>query len=236
MKIDTKENIFSFEFDALANANNYRKALIKEFSKSVYGSVAEIGSGIGQMTKELIKLSDIQKLTCIEPDKSFVSLAKKDIPEINIIEGTSQSLAGCKFDAVVSINVLEHIENDNAELRRYHELLVEKHGYLNLFVPARQEIYAPIDKIFGHFRRYSKSYLRQRLEEGGFEIKKIRYYNFIGYFVWAIIFRLFAQKRFSPLSVSIFDRLIFPIMNLIERSIIDPPIGQSVLVIAQAKG
>ena len=56
------------------------------------------------------------------------------------MEGTVANLpAGTVCDAVLSINVLEHICDDEGELRRYAALLFERRGVLCLFVPARPE-------------------------------------------------------------------------------------------------
>ena len=60
------------------------------------------------------------------------------------------------WNAILSINVLEHIESDADELATYFRLLKPARGALCLFVPARPDIYAPIDKDFGHFRRYTR--------------------------------------------------------------------------------
>ena len=47
---------------------------------------------------------------------------------------------------------------------------------------ARPEIYSEIDKDFGHFRRYTRHELRQKLERAGFQVLRLRYYNIAGYF------------------------------------------------------
>jgi hypothetical protein len=87
----------------------------------------------------------------------------------------------------ISGELPEHTEEDEAELKRYSQLLRARRGALCLFVPARPEIYAPIDKDFGHFRRYTYSELRQKLQRAGFTIEHQHYFNF------ARIFRLVAE-------------------------------------------
>src|SRR5207237_8366385 len=107
-------------------------------------------------------------------------------------------------------------------------------GALCLFVPARQEIYAPLDKDFGHFRRYSKSELRAKLSRAGFDIVRLSYFNFIGYFAWWFIFCLMRKRTFKPSSVRGFDKLVFPVVHFVESKIVRPPIGQSLVAIARA--
>jgi len=60
-------------------------------------------------------------------------------------------------------------------------------------VPARPEIYAPIDRDFGTSAVTPKPELRAKLERAGFEVVRLRYYNFVGYFAWWLSF-LRAEK------------------------------------------
>ena len=110
----------------------------------------------------------------------------------------------------------------------------QEHGRLCLFVPARQEIFAPIDSDFGHNRRYSRHELRHKLETAGFKIVNLHYFNFIGYFAWWFNFKLMRQRKFNPTAVRFFDRAIFPIGFSLESILIWPPIGQSLIAIAEA--
>ena len=88
------------------------------------------------------------------------------------------------WGAVVSVNVLEHIYEDDTELARWRQKLAARGGHLCLFVPARPEIYAPIDRDFGHHRRYTRPQLRSKLEGAGFSIIRLNYFNWVGYFAW----------------------------------------------------
>jgi len=106
---------------------------------------------------------------------------------------------------------------------------------LCLFVPARPEIYAPIDGDFGHFRRYAKPELREKLISAGFEILNLRYYNFVGYFAWWLGFCLLKKRGLGPTSVRFFDRFIFPAVYGLETKICAPPFGQSLLAMARAQ-
>jgi len=129
---------------------------------------------------------------------------------------------------------LEHIELDREELASYHRLLQPARGALCLFVPARPEIYAPIDGDFGHFRRYTRTELRKKLEEVGFNPVQFRYYNFVGYFLWWMNFCLLKRRSFDVAAVRLFDRMIFPLVHGFESRICSPPVGQSLMVIAVA--
>jgi SAM-dependent methyltransferase len=225
-----------FEFAALNEAKNYRKALLREFSRHFRGHVLEVGSGVGQITGELVKNRNITKLVSIEPHPEYFAKLCEIFQNHRIVHGTITDLKDDEnWNAIVSINVLEHIEDDEGELNIYHRRLAKENGTLCLFVPARPEIYAQIDKDFGHFRRHTKPGLRRKLEGAGFQILQMRYYNFAGYFAWWLNFRILGKRHFNAHAVRFFDRCIFPAMHVWESRICPPPIGQSLLVVARAK-
>ena len=225
-----------FEFAALNEAKNYRKALLREFSEHLRGRVLEVGAGIGQITGQLLQNPAITQVVSIEPDPKFCAQFRRAFPAHTIIEGTINDMkAGSSWNAILSINVLEHISEDERELAAYRQELAPAKGVLCLFVPARPEIYAPIDRDFGHFRRYTRPELRQKLERAGFEVLRLRYYNLIGYFAWWLTFCVLKKRGFDLQAVRLFDRLIFPPVHGFESNICPPPFGQSLMAVARAK-
>ncbi len=225
-----------FEFAALNEAKNYREALLREFSGALRGQVLEVGAGIGQITTMLLSNPAIKKLVSIEPDAKFCDRLRTAHPRHHLIQGTIDDLKGDEpWDAILNVNVLEHIQEDERELAIYRKILARAGGTLCLFVPARPEIYAPIDRDFGHFRRYTRPELRQKLERAGFEILRLRYYNFVGYFAWWLSFCALKKRGFDLPSVRFFDRIIFPPVHALEANVCAPPFGQSLLVMARAK-
>lgn len=224
-----------FEFGALAEAKNYRNALIEEFGDFVRGNVIEIGAGIGQITELIRQREEVNRLVAIEPDRSFAAKHRMIHPGHVVVEGfINDAPAGIAWDAIVSVNVLEHVEQDSAELEKYSALLSQARGYLCLFVPAGPEIYAPIDRDFGHFRRYQKAQLKQMLVASKFEIVRLDYFNFAGYFAWWFNFCLLKKRTFETAKVRLYDRVIFPGVHRLEVKICRPPFGQSLIAVARA--
>ena len=225
-----------YEFDSLRVATNYRRALTREFAPMIRGAVLEIGAGIGQMTADFRTLPGISRYLAIEPDATFHAEFESANRGVPLLKGFTHELRDrSDWDTALSINVLEHIENDDRALAEWAELLRRNHGRLGLLVPARMELMSQIDHSFGHFRRYTKPGLRRVLEAAGFEIERLHYFNLAGYFGWALMFRILKRQRFSIHSVRRFDRWIFPPMHAFERSILRPPFGQSLLAIARAR-
>ena len=224
-----------FEFDALEATPNYRNALIQEFRSALRGNVLEVGAGIGQLTSLLRQLPQISRILSVEPHSPFAARFREKHPAAELVEGTvEQTPSGTDWDAILSVNVLEHIHADELELARYASLLSARHGALCLFVPARPEIYAPIDKDFGHFRRYTRSELQRKLQSAGFKLERLTYYNCVGYFAWWLNFCILKKRDFELSKVRLFDSLIFPVVHTLESTLIRPPFGQSLLAIARA--
>lgn len=225
-----------FEFASLSAANNYRAAILNDFKIFLQGSVIEVGAGIGQITAQLHEFPEIRNLTSIEPGESFCSQIRARFPDMDLVQGTISDLRTKRdWNTILSINVLEHIEADESELAIYHGLLRASNGALCLFVPARPEIYAQIDKDFGHYRRYTRPELKRKLERAGFKIQALRYYNFVGYFAWWAYFCVLKKRSFDIRSVRLFDRVIFPAVHWAESHVLSPPFGQSLIAIATAR-
>lgn len=78
-------------------------------------------------------------------------------------------LPGNSLNAVVMLNVLEHIEHDVAALRQVHRVL-KPGGVLVLEVPAGPRLYDAYDRALCHFRRYAGRELRRKMEAAGFRV------------------------------------------------------------------
>lgn len=224
----------NFEFAALNEAKNYRAALIKEFSPALNGRVLEVGAGIGQITAAVRGCAGVSEVVAVEPDAQFITGFCHTLPQVPLIQGTADAICDTRWNAIICVNVLEHIEQDERELRTFHKLLSEARGQLCLFVPARPEIYAPIDKDFGHFRRYTRPELRRKLLHAGFQIVRLNYFNVLGYFAWWANFCVLRRRVFDIGSVRLFDRVIFPVVFGFETNVLRPPFGQSLIAIARA--
>ncbi|MCZ7634870.1 MAG: class I SAM-dependent methyltransferase [Verrucomicrobia bacterium] len=225
----------AFEFAALEGAVNYRRALAREFAPHLRGRVLEVGAGVGQFTALLEQLPGIESLVAVEPVPEFCQVLRRSRPGPVVVEGTIEQVQpGTGWDALVSVNVLEHIADDQRELHAYARALALRHGVLCLFVPASPRLYAPIDRALGHHRRYGRSELRGKLERAGFDVLRLDRFNSVGYVLWWLNFRVLRQQHFAPRAVRWFDRWIFPWVHWLESRLVRPPFGQSLIAAARA--
>jgi len=225
----------SFEFAALSEARNYRATIAKLFSPYLSGDVLEIGAGIGQMLADVATICKPRSISAVEPDSHFIEELRRNLPQARIWHGLEDDLPLHEsFDAVLSVNVLEHIEKDTEELSKWRKRLAPRQGHLCLLVPAGPELYSPMDLDFGHFRRYTREDLTEKLSVAGFTNIKVNYFNVVGYFAWLLNFKILNSRHFNPAAVRFFDRFVFPASQKIECVIGWRPFGQSLVAVAKS--
>ena len=139
-------------------------------------------------------------------------------------------LAAVRFDTIVCINLLEHIEDDVAALETMRSLLAPG-GVLALLVPAHPALYGAYDKADGHFRRYRKRELDEKLRRAGFTPTWLRHFNAVGAVGWWIKYRLLRSEVHGGTDFRLMNALL-PLLRPLER-LIPPPFGLSLTTVAK---
>jgi ubiquinone/menaquinone biosynthesis C-methylase UbiE len=147
---------------------------------------------------------------------------------------------GCALDesvdTITCFDVLEHIEDEARALQQMRRILEPTNGVLILKVPAHRALYGSLDRLAGHYRRYDKKELCDRLRMLGFRIVDAFYANLIGAISWLFTGKILRPNDLSSSSVNfqirVFDRYFVPWERRLE-SWIRPPMGQSLLVMAR---
>ena len=230
------------DLEAMDFAENYHRWILREFSPYLGRRIVEVGAGTGGFSKLLLDVKPDQ-LTLIEPSRMFDELienlnAKTDARTIVNYHNTTfrlvtEHIADVRPDTIVYVNVLEHIEDDAAELSAVHSVL-EKGGKCLIFVPAFMALYGEFDRQVGHFRRYSKAELEVKCEAVGFQIVKSSFFDLPGFFPWWIKYRLLGSSSLGSSAVKIYDRLIVPIASRVEP-VMGVPFGKNLIVVAEKK-
>lgn len=143
-------------------------AIRRGFAEAKPRCVLEVGAGEGGMAWRLGQQYDYHGL---EPDaESFARLVSR-LEAVDSAEASCETAAEFadepRYDLVCAFEVLEHIENDTGELRRWGALL-RSGGYILLSVPAHRDRFGPSDTFVGHERRYSRADLEKALVDAGF--------------------------------------------------------------------
>lgn len=222
------------ELDSLAEAKNYYSWVLKQFEPYLGPTTVEVGAGIGTFSEFLLSSAKVQKLVAIEPaTNTYPHLQERFInnPKVDARRGfLTDHYKSIDANAIVAVNVLEHVENHEAFLREAYECATPG-GHLLLFVPALPALYGTLDKIFEHYRRYTKSSLRSVIESAGWRPERINYMNMPGIAAWFMAGKVLRKTSIKPSDAKAYDRLVVPWLSKIE-SVIEPPIGSNLLAIA----
>lgn len=227
---------FGRDLEAMAQARNLPHWILGQFRPFVGRRVVEAGAGCGNFTP-LIAGMGPERLLCVEPSANMIAALRQRIaalPPAVAIEGTLADVPrriDWRPDTVFYINVLEHIEDDRGEMRAAFDLL-DPGGHVLIFVPALQWLFGSADRSVGHYRRYGRRGLRSVVEGAGFDIVALRFFDIAGVLPWFVLFRVLRRPCFTPGQVTLYDRIVVPVMRVAEGAV-PPPIGKNLVCVAR---
>ena len=215
-----------------ANLLRYNTEIVKKLSMYVVvgARVLEFGAGIGTLAKIWTKEKKIKPI-CLEIDQNLQEIIEKRgftcHRNLEEIEG--------QFDLIYSSNVLEHIENDQLALQGMYQKL-KPGGILALYLPAFQFLYSEFDAAIGHYRRYEKRDILNKLKRTHFSIKKCEYADSIGFLAWLTTKRnRYDQKKVldNSAKLQLYDNYIFPISNFLDAWGMKYVLGKNLFILAK---
>ncbi len=135
------------------------------------GTVLEIGAGEGGLGAWL---ASRYEYVGIEQDDLSRATAQARLDRVGRgrLLRELDECGDTRFDLVSAFEVLEHIHDDVKVLLRFREQM-QPGGHLLLSVPAHSRRYGPFDELAGHYRRYDRSVIVQRLHDAGFELVRL---------------------------------------------------------------
>lgn len=205
------------------NYNNYLHALIaRDLRKS--DLVVDFGAGSGTFARPLNKNG--QPLICVETDNGLaVSLEEEGMTVVRDM----QRIDSESIDRIYSLNVLEHIENDQDILDLWFRK-IKTGGSILIYVPAFQILYSKMDQKVGHVRRYSKHELVAKVQKAGFKITEAKYADSLGFFS-TLLYKLSPQNNgdIDPQMLKAYDRWVFPWSKRLDHVLSDI-LGKNVMV------
>ena len=222
-----------------AFSGRYFEWQFSQFEPYLGQRVADLGCGVGNFTPFML---DRDLYLGIYSDPHMINFMKSKYPLTRYpnIEIFQSNILSCdcsdlvkdkKIDTILCINVLEHIEDDNAALQVMLESL-PKGGSLCLLIPAFNQLYGTLDQLDNHYRRYNKALLLSKLVKFDLELITLRYFNLIGAIGWFIKGKVLNQNKHTNDNFYIINSLS-SIMKNIENSI-DIPFGLSLVTRTQS--
>lgn len=187
----------------------------------------DFGAGTGTYAADLRDAG--YAVTCIEIDPRL----REHLAGLGFdARGDPAEVADEPFPVAYTFNVLEHIEDDRAALRRLRQA-VEPGGALVVYVPAFQVLYTSMDRKVGHVRRYRRRQLVETVAGAGFRVESCRYADSLG-FAAALAYRLIGSRDgdLTDRSVRIYDRYFFPASRALD-SVTHRMFGKNLLLVAR---
>jgi SAM-dependent methyltransferase len=218
--IEPVDRVLMDELGALEEATPSHYEWVSEIIRPYLGrSILEVGSGTGVISKFLVPGCD--SLVLSDHDPAYLSTLRErfgDLPHVRFqildLDDRPYRCEGPQPDTVVCLNVLEHIDDDEAVLRGFADLLPGG-GRVILQVPNHPRLFGSLDEAYGHRRRYSPRVLRELLDRTGFDVVKLRRFNPASIPGWILSNNVVRSTRLNPRTLAAYERLV-PLLRKLD--------------------
>jgi glycosyltransferase involved in cell wall biosynthesis len=190
-------------------------------------AVLEIGAGTGNLTMQLVPrtlywASDINPhyldyLDTLTQSRPYLRVGFTDG------ERAQSYPADQKFDTVICLNVVEHLSDDLAALQNIRQALIPG-GRALILVPCGPWLYGTLDKVLGHYRRYTREQLSAVARRAGFRLEEMIAFNRVGVLAWWLNGRLLRRTTFDLSQIKMLN-VLTPIFRLVDRWLPLPPLS-----------
>lgn len=192
------------------DANFHINYCLKFIKKYMRGNILEVGAGCGSFTRNYLN-PEINSITLTEVDDKNILDLKEKFKNNQKIKITKENIYNInqEFDVIIYLHVLEHIKNDEEEIKEATKKL-GKNGTLIIMVPAHKKIFSNLDSAVGHFRRYEMDFFHKKFDN--LEISSVKYLDSMGYFLYYLNKLVFKKEVYpSKLKIFIWDKIFTPI-------------------------
>ncbi len=218
-----------------------KKALVlnlaKKYLRKPKSHILDIGCGTG---KNVEALSQLGICSGIDNSREAINFCRKrKLPRIKLASAEKTGFADQSFDLVTLLDVLEHTD-DQKTLTEVHRILKNK-GLGLITVPAYTWLWSKWDEVLHHRRRYNKQSLQNLLEQNGFTILKISYFN--SFLILPVAIIRIIKSVFPKSTYGSDFRISFPlagsvvsILSALETGILEKhnlPMGTSLVCVAR---
>lgn len=201
--------------------------IFSKLAPGVHGDVLECGSGVGNISRLLrskaarLVVTDTEPHYLTELARTFEGDPDVVVCPYDLDDAPPPTVAARRYDAIVAVNVIEHIADDRALVARLTSLL-KPGGRLLVYVPACPSVFGALDVALGHHRRYTPDSLAALLRTTDLEPDAPRYINLLGLAGWWFSGRVLKRRALAPNAVTLFERLV-PLFRAEDR--VRLPIG-----------
>ena len=227
---------------AMEDAANYFRWQLDLFGRHAGPRVLEVGCGMGGFTRALLGR---ERVVSVDSNPRMIERLREQLSDHPEWQGVVADLTDPGFpetaralgcDSILALNVIEHIEDDGRALAALREAL-PRGGTAAVLVPAHGWLYSRFDEDAGHFRRYTRQELGEKLVRAGFSVDRLTYFNMVGALGWLCVCRIAGLRGARGTNknlVGLFDRFLVPVARGVDR-LATPPFGISAVGLATAR-
>jgi glycosyltransferase involved in cell wall biosynthesis len=193
--------------------------------------VLEIGAGIGNLTSNLVPRKEYWASDINPQYLDRLEKLKQTRPylEVKYTDASSgETYPEQHFDTVICLNVVEHLEDDLNALRNIRASL-DDNGRAIILVPNGPGLYGSLDRILGHYRRYTKQQLIEICEQAGFRVEKMIKFNRIGSPGWWWNGKVLKRTTFGLWQIKLLNAIL-PIVRPFDRFLPFPHLSWIVIL------
>jgi SAM-dependent methyltransferase len=187
---------WSEELETLHAEDHFIDALTRRAVVGVLGRagpgpeavVADVGCSSGVLLGDLAVSKPGWVLVGVDALLPALERAHGAVPTASLFHASAADLpfGDETVDALLAVNVLEHIDDDTRALREFRRVL-KPHGRAVVVVPWNRRLYDAYDAFLRHERRYSRGELRRKAREADLNPVETRYVGTLVYpGFWAV--------------------------------------------------
>ena len=204
--------------------------------------ILDFGCGSGIFVNELQKRG--YQTSGIDISEEAIKYGElRGIKNLKIQDSHKLDYPNGNFNAVLSMDVLEHLEDESWAIKEVERIL-KPGGKFIIMVPAYQFLWGVQDEVAHHYRRYTLGGLKKKIiGSGKLEISHATYFNTLLFLPIAAVrlsSKIFGlKKRQSDFDINnpFLDKIFFSIFNF-ERKLLKHmkfPFGVSALLVLEKK-
>lgn len=221
---------------SLANYSRHIVSLLLKNSNLKFSrreQILDFGAGRGTLARIFLDRTGIKPI-CVELDLRLTDkLRAEGFPVFQFVN----EIPASSLDFIYSSNVLEHIEFDE-EVLRILSTKLRSNGTIAIYVPAFPILFSNLDRNVGHFRRYKRKELVEKLSRAGFEVTQCHFNDSLG-FVATLLLKVlgfnFNSSGEATLLMKIYDQIILPVSKIFDLLGCRYLFGKNLVVVARLR-
>ena len=207
------------------NYNSYVYGLILQNIKS--HEIMDFGAGYGSFSGYLKDIG--KKVVTVEVNEHAI----KKLNQLNLVNFKNLKDLPEKYGTIVSLNVLEHIDDDLGTLKELLNYL-KSDGRIILYLPSSKLIWSELDELVNHKRRYSRKLIKELSRNSDLKIDKIFSVDFVGWLTVLVSKVLRINLDFNKNRIIFYDRFIFKNLKFLDL-LFKKIIGKNLLIVLSKK-